>query len=449
MKDAQMSRRQFVKDSAIMSVGAIAASLSPTSVSRVLGANDRLSVGVIGCSSRARGALMKEVLGLSKELNAEITAVCDLWSVNRDKGAKVVTDAGSKEPRKFKYMDEMLSLKDLDAVIVATGDFQHAPILKQVVEAGKDCYCEKPMAVDVESAKAAYKAVLLSDRVVQIGTQGLSSPANHGARKVIESSVLGKVSMVQVQQSYWGPRWRFRSEPSQLKEADTDWKAWLLDRPYRPFDPQLYFEYRIYRGFGLGIAGQWMSHHVSELAWVMGATFPKSVMCKDNTFVWKDGRQFGDTFNAIISYPQEFVYSHQCTFGNNYPGGVRIYGKNGTMESDAGGYKVSGLGGGDEATPENLAREQRSMAIGEGYRCNPDKIKEEFKVDTTGGSSGGDGHMRNWLECIRTRKQPNAPVITGYAHSVACIMCEQSDLLGKEVFWDAERQEIIDSPLAP
>jgi hypothetical protein len=436
-----LSRRQFMKNSAILTGVSIGAS-------RVLGANDRLSIGVIGCSERARSALMKQVVGLGKTLNVELTAVCDLWSVNREKGAKLVTDNGGKAPRQFKYMDEMLALKDLDGVIVATGDFQHAPLLKVVVEAGKDCYCEKPMAIDIETAKAAYKTVLLSDRIVQMGTQGISRPASQGARKTIAAGVLGTVSMVDAHQSYWGPRWRYRSEPALLQEKDTDWKAWLLDRPFRPFDPHLYFEYRIYRGFGLGIAGQWMAHIAAEQAHIMNVTFPKSVFCKDNTLVWKDGRQFGDTFQAIVTY-DNYVYVHRCTFGNNYPGYVRFYGKNGTMESSAGGYQVSGVGGGDAATAENLAHEKASIAKGEGYRCNPDKIQKEFTVDTSEGLEGEEGHMRNWLECIRSRQQPNAPIVTGYAHSVICTMCDRSDQLGREVYWDMEKQEIVDSPVAP
>lgn len=436
-----MSRRQFIKNSAIvagMTVGS----------SRILGANDRLSIGVIGCSERARSALMKQVVGLGKPCNVDITAVCDLWSVNREKGAKLVTDSGAKAPRQYKYMDEMLALKDIDAVIIATGDFQHAPLLKIAVEAGKDCYCEKPMAIDIESAKAAYKAVLLSGRIVQIGTQGISAPASRGARDTIASGVLGSVSMVDAYQSYWGPRWRHRGEPALLREKDTDWKAWLLDRPYRPFDPHLYFEYRIYRGFGVGIAGQWMSHIVAEQANIMNVTFPKSVMCKDNTYIWKDGRQFGDTFQATVTY-DNYMFAYRCTFGNNYPGHIRYYGENGTMEMAAGGYKVSGIGGGDAATPENMAHEKASREKGEGYRCNPKKIDKEFMVDSNQRYEGDGDHMRNWLDGVRSRQQPNASVLSGYAHSVVCVMCDRSDQLGREVYWDMEKQEIVDSPVAP
>ena len=218
-----------------------------------------------------------------------------------------------------------------------------------------------------------------------------------------------------VREGLWAPRWRYRGEPAQIKENETDWKAWLLDRPFRPFDPNLYFGYRIYRGFSTGIAGQWLSHPLSELTWALGATFPKSVICKDNNFVWKDGREFGDTFNALITYPEEFVFNYQCTFGNKYPNHRRIYGMNGTIETAPGGYKMSGIGGGDEATEKNIARENRSKNKGEGYRCNPNKLNDEFMVDTTGGMPGSEGHMRNWLECMRSRKEPNASVLTGYA----------------------------------
>ena len=149
----------------------------------------------------------------------------------------------------------------MDAVIISTPEHAHSPQLKMVVEAGKDAYVEKPMGNVLTEAQAARDAVLArKNLVVQVGTQHRSEPYQIRVHEMIREGALGDVTKYEIAWNYHGPRWRGRSEVKQIREQDTDWRAWLMNKPYRPFDPQLYFEYRLYKEFSSGIPDQWMSH---------------------------------------------------------------------------------------------------------------------------------------------------------------------------------------------
>jgi len=449
MSKKSINRRNFIKKSASAAAGiAAASSVTASSYSRILGANDRISIGIVGASARGRGALMPAVFALEKELNVELSAVCDIWKINLERGLKLIEKETGRKARSYKYLEELLNQRDVDAVIVATGDAQHAPLLTRVVNAGKDCYCEKPMAIRVKNAKEAAAAVKRTGRIVQIGTQGLSSPSLWGLKKFIASGKLGKISKMEVAQSYWGPRWNGRGDVKLVKEPDTDWKEWLVDKPYRPFDPKLYFEYRIYKDYSTGIAGQWMSHRVAAVALAMGETFPFSVNSDGGVFAWKGmvEREVSDTFITNVIYPKGWMYTYSCNFGTNYPGYERYYGLNGTIIPGRGGYQVTGEGGGAEDTPKNREAEKRTRDSGAGRLVNPNRIKGELTIEPEGGTPGRNGHMQNWIECMRSRKEPNANVLTGYYHSVASIMAHQSVHLNKKLFWDAKKEEIVDTP---
>ncbi|MBI4625300.1 MAG: Gfo/Idh/MocA family oxidoreductase [Verrucomicrobia bacterium] len=447
MSTTPMNRSEFLKLSAGAVAGMSVASLTAKSYARIPGANDRLRIGIVGSSERGRGALLPALFKVEKVMNAELTAVCDLWSVNLEKGLQLVKARTGRTPAGYRNLDEMLNT-DLDGVIVATGDPQHAPLLARVVNAGKDCYCEKPMAINVPMAKEAAQAVKRSGRIVQIGTQGLSDPGLWGLRKFIASGKLGKISHVEQVQSYWGPRWRGRSEPGLIKEEETNWKEWLGKYPPRSFDPRLYFEYRVFKDFSTGIAGQWMSHQVAAVALAMGESFPHSVSSDGGIFVWNDGRETPDVFAAHVVYPSGWMYTYMCNFGTDYPRHERYYGLNGTIEEGPGGYVVSGIGGGGDDTPQNRERMTRQKNSAAGFHVNPNKIKEKFTIPPEGGTPGETipAHMQNWLECMRSRKTPNADVMTGYCHSVACIMAHQSGYVGRKLYWDRQKEEIVETP---
>ena len=228
-----------------------------------------------GLGNRGR-ELASVAAGLKDRHNVEMTAVCDLWNVNRERAAKAASQAYGRAPRLFQYLEELLASPDVDAVIISTADFQHAPLLRLAAEAGKDAYCEKPMANVLDEAKAARDAVRSRKLIVQIGTQHRSEPYQIAVRDWIARGVLGRVSKVEIVWNYHGPRWRGRPEVQQIREQDTDWRKWLLSKPYRPFDPRAYFEFRLYRDFSSGIADQWMSHGIDMVHYFLDDHFPHS-----------------------------------------------------------------------------------------------------------------------------------------------------------------------------
>ena len=243
------------------------------SYARVPGANERIRLGHIGVGNRGR-ELASVVAGLKSSHNVEMASVCDLWKVNRERAARTAADEYGRPPSSFQYVEDLLAVKDLDAVIISTADFQHAPLLRLAAEAGKDAYCEKPMATDLHEAKAARDAVLSRKLVVQIGTQHRSEPYQAAVQDLVATGALGHISKVEIVWNYHGPRWRGRPEVQQIREEDTDWRKWLLTKPYRPFDPRAYFEFRLYSDFSSGIADQWMSHAIDMVHHVTGDPFP-------------------------------------------------------------------------------------------------------------------------------------------------------------------------------
>jgi predicted dehydrogenase len=421
-----------------MVAGAAALGTSAYSYGRILGANDRLSLGHIGIGNRGREH-DQMMVQLKDSFNVEMTAVCDLWKVNREKAVATTEKAYGRAPRAFQYMEDLLGLKDVDAVLIATGDFQHAPVLKLVAEAGKDAYCEKPMANDLDEAKAARDAVLSRNLIVQIGTQHRSEPYQIAVRDLIKTGVLGEVSKVEIVWNYHGPRWRGRPEVKQIREEDTDWRKWLLSKPYRPFDPQAYFEFRLYKDFSSGIADQWMSHGIDLVHYFLNDNFPVSVVAHGGVFAWHDGRENPDTFQALLEYPKGFMVSFSTSFGNDSDSFSRIMGKKGTLINIGGEgsprWKWVEEKGNHESNPF-VKREERNVTLPDDDKVPPTHIGDEDL-----------SHMTNWLECVRSRKTPNATVLNGYAHSVACIMAARSYREGKRLYWDPKNEAILDHPV--
>jgi predicted dehydrogenase len=407
------------------------------SYSRILGANDRISLGHIGIGSR--GSELAFMAGqLKDKQNLEMTAVCDLWTVNRERAAARAEKTYGRAPRAFQDMEKLLALPDIDAVIISTADFQHSPHLKTVLEAGKHAYCEKPMATDLADAKAARDTFRNGDRIVQIGTQHRSEAYQRETKKVLDSGALGDISKIEIVWNYNGPRWRGRPEVKKIREEDTNWKKWLLKKPQRPFDPRAYFEFRLYRDFSSGIASQWMCHALDLMNYFMDDKFPRSAVASGGVYAWHDGRENPDTFQATLEYPKGFLLSYSTSFGNDADSFSRIMGKKATLYNEGG---------------EGSPRWQLVQEVG-NHEDNP-YIKRPSRYVTLPGSDKpgpigiGDedlSHMTNWLTCLRSREQPHATVHDGFAHSVGVIMAAQAYREGRKLYWDSAREEIVDHP---
>lgn len=411
MSPEKMTRREFMHTAAVGTAGLAIAGPALLSPSRVLGANERINIGIIGVGQRCRD-LMNDVHKLSEKCNVQITAVSDIWSVNLDRAANTVKGWYGAEPRKFRHYEDLLAQKDIDAVIIATADFQHAHMLADAVEAGKDVYCEKPMANDLSDAKRALDSVVASRRIVQLGTQRRSDGMHAAAAEMVQSGVLGTISKVDVSWNYFGARWR-RGDVDQAKEQDVEWERFLIGRKYRKFDPHQFMEWRLFRDFSGGIPDQWLSHMIDVVHWLTGEQYPKSVVAHGGVYMWKDGRENEDTFQALLEYPKGFLASYSTRFGNSGGDGMFIYGSNGTLDCDK--WKITGSGGG-----------------GAG------KIKEEIAIKP----KPSVNHMENWLECMRYKSQPNADIHSGFSHSIAVIMATRALRSGRKVTYDPVRQEI-------
>jgi predicted dehydrogenase len=405
------SRREFLKATTIG-----AASLAvPTLIPRTcLGANDRLRVGVIGCGGRGN-YLMETALRFKQQFNVEIGAVCDVWKLNVNKVLANLSQKQNGQPNTYSRHADLLALEDIDAVIIATADFAHAPILVDAIEAKKDAYVEKPMATQLGYAKKALKLAKKHGTVVQVGTQYRSDGRHQRAAELVQSGILGKISEVEATYHDAAPRWA--RDYSDVKEEDVDWQGFLLYLPRQPFSAERFRRWHLFKDFTLGTPALLGSHRIDVATWFMDDPLPVSAVALGGVYVWKDGREHADTVDCILEYPKKFILNYSTRLGNKFPAPpVTFYGTRGTFDNQT--WTARGEGGGRDA------------------------LAEPVTVETVEQKDFAAEHVRNWLECIRSRKKPNAPIEAGYAHSVAGIMCFRALETGRRQKYDAEGMKI-------
>ena len=443
MKINDLTRKDFLKKSAVISAG-MTIGLSAKSYSNILGANDRVRVGIVGFSNRARGSLIGSFLQHSKELNFEFVAVSDIWNRRRDEAAGFLKENHDISIDKARNNEELYDRGDIDAVIISTADFQHALHTVEAVEAGCDAFVEKPFAETMEDNRVAREAVERTGKIVQIGSQRRSGRNYHAAADFIQSGGFGDIVSAEMSWNVNQPgRWRLPALTKEIREEDTDWNRYLMNRPYEPWDPRKYLEYRLFWPYSSGIPGQWMAHQIDTVHWFSGLPHPRSVAANGGIYLWKDGRQNFDTMTAVFDYGPlddkskgfQVVYSSRFT---NSAGGVKeiYYSNGGELNLDT--NKVSPNGG---------LRENHSSAMG----MEPNLLEEFSLADVARAETGADtgvdnmtsNHMRNWMECVRSRKKPNADVMTGYNHSIANIMTTAALRTGEFVTFDTDNQEVL------
>lgn len=384
-----ITRRHFLERA---SASAAIFALSPAVLRAAPGANDRLSIGMIGSGDRA-SALRREIISLAKTHNVAITAVCDVWRKNREGAAGTIRKEFGQPPRQFTHFEELLALKDIDAVTIATPDFSHGPILVAALNAGKDVYIEKPMSIDLDYANQALDIARAKERVVQAGTQHRSEGPYLGAAKFLRTGALGKISRISVAMNFNQARWLRPVED--CLEADVDWDAFLLHRERQPFDAKLLRRWQLYRETSNGMAGLWMTHYADLVHLLTGAKYPARAVALGGTYVWKDGREHTDTFHAALEYPEAFLFDWSMGLGNAGGTHFTVHGTNGTMDL-------------------------------EEWKIVPEKGKEDKLAAGPVPAEPNQSHMGNWLECLRARKRPNADIQFGHQHAVATIMAARA-----------------------
>jgi predicted dehydrogenase len=440
------SRRNFIKQTSKAAAGVYigATGFSASSYARIRGANERVRVGVVGFSDRHKGSHIPCFMNHYKELNFDLVAVSDIWKKRREEGAAVWKQKMGHDIIACRNNEELYDKKLVDAVFISTADFQHALHTVEAMKAGVDVYVEKPFAESMEDARAALKAVKATDRIVQIGSQRRSGANYHAANEFIKSGKFGPITMVELTWNVNQPgRWRRAELVTQLKQEDTDWSRYLMNRPKVAWDPRKYLEFRLFWPYSSGLPGQWMSHQIDTVHWFSGYTHPRSVVANGGIYVWKDGRRNWDTITAVFEYGPsgDPDTGFQVTFGSRMHNGderpAEIYYSNGG-ELNLITNKVSPAGGLTERFASQMGMKPNLLP-----QLSLANAGEVIASANTGGDDLTSTHIRNWMECIRSRKQPNAPVEAGYYHSIANIMTVAAAQTGMRATFDERTQEVM------
>lgn len=444
MSTTRNSRRTFLKVAGAGLAGAALGSRA-SSYANILGANDRVRVGVVGFSDRFRYALLPAFQLHSKGLNFELTAVSDIWKQRREEGLAHLQQSTGKSLVAARNNEELYDRKDLDAVIVATADFQHAQHGIQAVTAGRDAYIEKPLANIMADARAIRDAVRSTGKIVQIGTQRRSAANYQRAYEFIRSGKFGDIVSVEMTWNVNQPgRWRRPKLAASLREEDTDWKRFLINRPQESFDARKYVEFRLFWPYSSGIPDQWMVHQIDTVHWFTGLPRPRSVVANGGIYLWHDGRKNWDTMTAVFDYGPlndsskgfQVVYSSRQT--NSAEDVKEIYYSNGgTLDLDK--NLISSQGG----LEEKYARE---MEMKPNLLPKHSLAEKDGGIDesaTAGVDEATSANMRNWMECVRSRKTPNASIEAGYSHSIALCMTIAAIHSGQRVTFDDAKQEVV------
>lgn len=443
MSQEKITRRKFIQTVSAATAGA-AIALPALSYRHIPKANDRVRVGIVGFSDRARFTLIPAFQQYAQELNFEIVAVSDIWKRRREEGVSFLQNLTGRKIAAMRNNEELYDSGAVDAVIISTADFQHALHCIQAVEAGCDAYVEKPFANRMKNARAALKTVESSSKIVQVGTQRRSALNYIQANNFIRSGQFGDIVTVEMTWNVNQPgRWRRPHLVEALRLEDVDWKRYLMNRPFEPWNPRKYIEYRLFWPYSSGIPCQWMVHQIDTVHWFTDLPRPRSVVVNGGLYLWKDGRKNWDTLTAVFDYGPlrnkskgfQVVYSSRQT---NSAGSVKeLYFSNGGMlnlESN-------------KITPEGGLTQRMAEAMGmEENRLPEMNLLKEGGVETaanTGVDTASLAHMRNWMDCVRERKKPNADIRAGYNHSVALCMTIKAMHTGRRVTFNDEKQKVV------
>ena len=373
-----VGRRRFIEAAGASVAGA--SFLSAHSYARVLGANDRIQMAVIGSGGRGR-SVMNSFNKFSDQ--CEFIAVCDVYEPNINEALKLAR-TGAKTTMDYR---ELLDNKEIVAILNGTPDHWHAAVLLDSVAAGKDVFTEKPFSYSIEQGAKMVKGVRATKQIVQVGMQRRSSEAVRGAKKLIEEGVLGEIVMARAQ---WF--WNRKPMPQKLSlQGKLDWERFQgpAKKKY-PLDERRFFHWRNFSDYNGGHITDQGTHLMDVIQWFCNdGKPPVSAVCQGAIYVHKGG-DVPDTFSAVYEYPT-FLATWTLCYGNSYEDSWKIFlqGKQATMVIDDDGYRVY---------PEVWKRPNI-----------PPAVTHEYK-----GGIPTEPHVRNFLDCVKSRQEPNAPVEVGH-----------------------------------
>lgn len=399
MEEKGWKRRDFIKATAM---GA-AVALSPGE--RVLGANNRVRLGIIGPGDRGKG-IMGEAMRCK---DTEFVAVADVYERRHDEAKRMA-------PGVKTYFDyrKLLGDKDVDAVLIATPLHLHARQALDALAAGKDVYCEKTMTWSIEEAKQVRDAARKTNRVISVGMQHSSSNRLRQVQELLSSQKMGHITQIRSYMSRNSPRdkpqWS-RAVPADCTPDKVRWELFQpADRP-RGFDANRFINWRFFWEYSGGNITENMVHQVGFWIKALDLSIPIAATMSGGVFLWKDGREVPDTISVSLEFPKELIFTWTSNFGNSrYAFGDAALGTEGTVEVEGG-----------------------------QARYLPEKATYADGVPAEGKATG-ESHMQNFIDCVRNRKEPNAPVELGYRAAIACHLSNLAYREKRRVCWDPARE---------
>ena len=429
------SRRNFLKKTAL---GGAALAAAPA-WQRVLGANDRINVALIGLGARGSDHLNLVLQHRANKSDIEIVALCDVYQ-------KRLSMASAKVPgaKTYVHHQEVLQRSDIDAVFIATPDHWHAPITLAAMERGKDVYVEKPMTHTAEESRTVAQKTKDLKRVLQVGVQGLSWNRWHKVHEIVQSGMIGQVVAVQGTYSRNAPEgdwnggdfWTIdpAAGPDATGDNRIDWQQWLGPSRQIPYNADRFFRFRKYWDYSGGIATDLHYHIVAPFHVGVANDFPTRVAGMGGLWVYNDGREVPDTFLTVADYPSKYSMTVQSSQVNENGPRMVIRGTKATIHlSDEWEGPPSRQYDYADIFPESPFVEEFNKKYG----------NDQVRVDGVG-NEGDLKHVDNFFDCVRSRQLPNCNVDIGYKTSLACDLSVRSHRNGKVYYFDAQREEVIE-----
>ena len=395
MSEPPIRRRSFIRQSAILGAGALTAARW----TKVYGANERLRVGCIGVGSRGQGRLRS-----AQDHGAEVVAICD---VNEDMLDGAEKRVEGEKPKRYRDHEELLARDDIDAVIIASPDHWHHDHVVDAVRARKDAYLEKPMAHSLEESRNIVRVVEASQQIVQIGNQRRSGPHWEKARDIVAAGGIGKLRFVRTWDTRYRPDDPYVERAKGFSEKRIDWKRFLGKAPARPFDPVRCSAWRWFWDYGGGLMTDIGPHRLDVAHWISDTLGPESVVANGGNYHSPEW-ETPDNVHAVLDCGT-FCINFNVQFMNGHDeGGAGYYGTGGTILQTRGVMRHVDTRG---------------------------KVLDEWATP-----GEGEWHMKNFLDCVKSRRPPNSPV--GVAHKVlaGAFLANESFVSGRRVRWDADAE---------
>lgn len=406
-----MNRRSFF--------GAAAAAGLAAGQTKPVSASDMVNIGMIGVGGRGRGLLGT----FSGHPDVNVSYLCDADQASLERAGRVLERAGKSVPKTTNDMRRLFDSKDVDAVVVATPDHWHAPATILACDAGKDVYVEKPASHNIREGRLMVDAARRNSRIVQVGTQSRSRPSSLKAIEIAKSGAIGEVLMAKA----WNVQLRddIGHKPNTPVPKGVDYDTWLGPAPWIPFNEnRFHYKWHWHWHFGTGDAGNDGAHQIDIARWALGVDYPESASGMGGKVFFNDDQQTPDTMNVTFRYGRKALI-WEMRIWNPYgmdgqENGVAVYGSDASIQ---------------------VGRWDRRW----GYKLfdNKGKLVEHNDADDE-----SDDHMRNFVDCIRTRNLPNADISIGHLSAVHCHLANIVSRTGRTLAFDQETETIIDDPHA-